>query len=93
MGFVAANMSYGATVGITLAMGVVMLALFVTAVYFLDKKGVLDKMTDKLSLAFAKATGKTKRHLSDTIQGGSEVSDLIDDMKKKNEDSSETEEK
>lgn len=93
MGFVAANMSYGATVGITLAMGVVMLALFVTAVYFLDKKGVLDKMTDKLSLAFAKATGKTKRHLSDTIQGGSEVSDLIDDMKKKNEDSSDTEEK
>lgn len=93
MGFVAANMSYGATVGITLAMGAAIFAVFVTAAYFLDKKGVLDKMTDKLSLAFAKATGKTKRHLSDTIQGGSEVSDLIDDMKKKNEDSSETEEK
>lgn len=93
MGFVAANMSYGATVGITLAMGAAIFAAFVTAAYFLDKKGVLDKMTDKLSLAFAKATGKTKRHLSDTIQGGSEVSDLIDDMKKKNEDSSDTEEK
>lgn len=93
MGFVAANMSYGSTVGITLAMGAAIFAVFVTAAYFLDKKGVLDKMTDKLSLAFAKATGKTKRHLSDTIQGGSEVSDLIDDMKKKNEDSSETEEK
>ncbi len=93
MGFVAANMSYGATVGITLAMGAAIFAVFVTAAYFLDKKGVLDRMTDKLSLAFAKATGKTKRHLSDTIQGGSEVSDLIDDMKKKNEDSSETEEK
>lgn len=93
MGFVAANMSYGATVGITLAMGAAIFAVFVTAAYFLDKKGVLDKMTDKLSLAFAKATGKTKRHLSDTIQGGSEVSDLIDDMKKKNEDSSDTEEK
>ncbi len=93
MGFVAANMSYGATVGITLAMGAAIFAVFITAAYFLDKKGVLDKMTDKLSLAFAKATGKTKRHLSDTIQGGSEVSDLIDDMKKKNEDSSETEEK
>lgn len=93
MGFVAANMSYGATVGITLAMGAAIFAVFITAAYFLDKKGVLDKMTDKLSLAFAKATGKKKRHLSDTIQGGSEVSDLIDDMKKKNEDSSETEEK
>lgn len=93
MGFVAANMSYGATVGITLAMGAAIFAVFITAAYFLDKKGVLDRMTDKLSLAFAKATGKTKRHLGDTIQGGSEVSDLIDDMKKKNEDSSETEEK
>ena len=79
--------------GITLDMGAAIFAVFVAAAYFLDKKGVLDKMTDKLSLAFAKATGKTKRHLSDTIQGGSEVSDLIDDMKKKNEDSSDTEEK
>ena len=79
-GFIAAEMSYGATVGITLAIGAAMMAVFIVSVYFLDKKGLLDKLNDKVSAAFAKIGSKSKSDISDTIQGSSEISDEIEEM-------------
>ena len=73
-------MSYGATVGITLAIGTAMMAVFIVSVYFLDKKGLLDKLNDKVSAAFAKIGSKSKSDISDTIQGSSEFSDEIEEM-------------
>ena len=81
MGFVAAELSYGATVGITLAVGAVLLAGVICAIYFLNKKGLLDKFEEKLSAAFAKVGGKKTPSLEETIQGSSEVSDEIEEMK------------
>lgn len=81
-GFIAAEMSYGATVGITLAIGAAMMAVFIVSVYFLDKKGLLDKLNDKVSAAFAKIGSKSKSDISDTIQGSLEISDEIEEMKK-----------
>ena len=47
MGFIASTpvgKSYGASAGITLAIGAVLLAAFICALYFLDRKGVIDKV-------------------------------------------------
>ena len=88
-GFIAAEMSYGATVGITLAIGAAMMAVFIVSVYFLDKKGLLDKLSDKVSAAFAKIGSKSKSDISDTIQGSSEISDEIEEMKKPADNDSE----
>lgn len=46
--------SYGATAGITLAVGAVLLALTVVAMYFLEKSGV----TDKISVAISTSLNK-----------------------------------
>ena len=69
--------SYGASAGITLAIGFGLLAGVLALMYFLDKKGIVDKMESKFVAALSKV-GKGRR-LEDTVEGGHEVSDKIDD--------------
>ena len=88
MGFVAASgLSYGATVGITFAVAAVLFAAFVFAVKVLDKKGILDKISDGFENLGKKLFKKpTDPKLSETIQGGSTVSDSIEEMRSKPSD-------
>ena len=86
MGFIASTpvgKSYGASAGITLGIGAVLLAGFICGLYFLDRKGIIDKVDDKISGFFAKLSKHPEeRPLEETVQGSSEVTDEIDDMKK-----------
>ena len=86
MGFIASTpvgKSYGASAGITLGIGAVLLAGFICALYFLDRKGIIDKVDDKISGFFAKLSKHPEeRPLEETVQGSSEVTDEIDDMQK-----------
>lgn len=50
--------TYGATVGITLAVGIVLLALTITLFYFLEKKGIIDSLATKWATFIAKLTRK-----------------------------------
>ena len=88
MGFVAASgLSYGATVGITFAVAAVLFAAFVFAVKVLDKKGILDKISAGFENLGKKLFKKpTDPKLSETIQGGSTVSDSIEEMRSKPSD-------
>ena len=82
IGFVAASgLSYGATVGIALAVGVVIFGMLMVLLCVLDKKGVLDKITDGFAKLSAKLVKKKEPQLSETIHGGSEVVDEIEKMK------------
>ena len=84
VGFISATnvgSSYGASAGITLAVGAVLLAAVICTIYFLNKKGLLDKFEEKVSAAFAKIGGKKTPSIEETIQGSSEVSDEIEEMK------------
>jgi len=65
---------YGASAGITLAIGFTLLAGVLVLLYFLDKKGVVDKMENAFA-GFLEKFGK--RRLEDTAIGGHEVSDEI----------------
>ena len=89
MGFIATTSigkSYGASAGITLAIGAVLLAAFICALYFLDRKGVIDKIDDKISGFFAKMSKHPEqRPLEETVQGSSEVTDEIVEMQNKDE--------
>ena len=89
MGFIASTpvgKSYGASAGITLAIGAVLLAAFICALYFLDRKGVIDKVDDKISNFFAKMSKHPEeRPLEETVQGSSEVTDEIAEMQNKDE--------
>ena len=89
MGFIASTpvgKSYGASAGITLAIGAVLLAAFICALYFLDRKGVIDKVDDKISGFFAKLSKHPEeRPLEETVQGSSEVTDEIAEMQNKDE--------
>ena len=89
MGFIASTSigkSYGASAGITLAIGAVLLAAFICALYFLDRKGVIDKIDDKISGFFAKMSKHPEqRPLEETVQGSSEVTDEIVEMQNKDE--------
>ena len=69
--------SYGASAGITLAIGFVLLAGAIVALYFLDKKGIMDKVEDKFVAVLGKF-GKG-RALEETVEGGHEVSDKIEE--------------
>ena len=69
--------SYGASAGITLAIGFVLLAGAIVALYFLDKKGIMDKVEDKFVTILGKF-GKG-RALEETVEGGHEVSDKIEE--------------
>lgn len=54
-GFAAASkMSYGGTVGITLAVGAVLLTALIVTVYILNKKGILDKLEEKTDKLFGR---------------------------------------
>lgn len=78
-GFISASSvggSYGASAGITLAVGFALLAVVLVCFYFLDKKGVMDKIESKFVTALSKV-GKGRR-LEDTVEGGHEVSDKIE---------------
>ena len=66
---------YGASAGITLAIGFVLLAGVLVALYFLDKKGIADKMEEAFAKVLSKFGKNTK--LEDTAVGGHEVSDEI----------------
>ena len=89
MGFIASTSigkSYGASAGITLAIGAVLLAAFICALYFLDRKGIIDKIDDKISGFFAKMSKHPEqRPLEETVQGSSEVTDEIVEMQNKDE--------
>lgn len=90
MGFITSTSlgkSYGASAGLTLAIGFVLLALVIALFFFLDKKGIIDKMDDKISGFFAKLSRRpAARPLEETVQGSSEVTDEIADMQNKDED-------
>ena len=54
-GFIAQKVTnYGAMAGITLAIGFALLAVLIVVLYFLNKKGILDKMEEKFTKAFSK---------------------------------------
>lgn len=90
MGFITSTSlgkSYGASAGLTLAIGFVLLALVIALLFFLDKKGIIDKMDDKISGFFAKLSKRpAARPLEETVQGSSEVTDEIADMQNKDEE-------
>ena len=86
VGFITATSigsSYGASAGITLAIGFTFLAACLVGLYFLDKKGIVDKMDNAVSGFFAKMAKKpAARPIEDTIQGSSDVDNEIEDLKK-----------
>ncbi len=86
VGFITATSvgsSYGASAGITLAIGFTFLAACLVGLYFLDKKGIVDKMDNAVSGFFAKLARKpSARPIEDTIQGSSEVDNEIEELKK-----------
>lgn len=90
MGFIATSnigKSYGASAGITLAIGFALLAVVIIILYVLDRKGIIDKIDGKMSGFFAKMSRKPKKYsIEDTIQGGSEVSDEIEASQKIDKD-------
>ena len=84
MGFITTTSigkSYGASAGITLAVGFGLLALAIVALFFMEKKGIIAKMDKKISGFFAKLSRRpAERPIEETVQGGSEVSDKIEEM-------------
>lgn len=90
MGFITSTSlgkSYGASAGLTLAIGLLLLALVIALLFFLDKKGIIDKMDDKIGGFFAKLSKRpAARPLEETVQGSSEVTDEIADMQHKDEE-------
>ena len=81
MGFVAAGevgKDYGLSAVLTLVIGIVLMAAVIVALYFFNKKESSDNdiMPKK---AFA---GSAEARIEDTIQGGSEVSDEIEELGK-----------
>ncbi len=88
-GFVTATSigtSYGASAGITLAIGFGLLALVLVGLYFLEKKGIVDKMDDAISGFFNKLSRHPEeRPIEETIQGSTEVDDQLEDMKEPKE--------
>jgi len=89
MGFIATTsvgQSYGESAGLTLAIGFGMLALTIVLLYFLDRKGIIDKIDEKISGFFSKlAKHPEERPLEETVQGSSEVTDEIEEMQNKEE--------
>ncbi len=90
MGFICTSsigQSYGASAGLTLAFGFGFLAILLVVLKILDKKGVIDKVDDKISGFFAKLSSHPEeRPIEETVQGSSVVTDEIDDMQKKDEE-------
>ena len=84
MGFITAGslgQSYGASAGLTLGIGAVLLAGVLTLLYFLNKKGIIDKIDDKISAFFGKLSNHPEeRPLEETVQGSSVVTDEIEEM-------------
>lgn len=89
VGFIASTKvgsSYGASAGITLAIGFGLLAGCLTLLYFLDRKGIVDKMDAAVSGFFAKLSKHpSERPIEETIQGSSEVDDEIEALKKQDD--------
>ncbi len=84
MGFIAATPfgeSYGASAGLTLGIGAVLLAAVLVLLYFLNKKGIIDKIDDKISAFFGKLSKHPEeRPIEETVQGSSVVTDEIEEM-------------
>ena len=84
--------SYGASAGITLAIGAALLAGTLVLLYFLTKKGVIDKIDDKISGLFAKLSRHpAERPIEETVQGSSEVTEEIETMQETVENKSDEE--
>ena len=85
VGFITATdigSSYGASAGITLAFGFGLLAACLVGLFFMDRKGIVDKMDNAIGGFFAKLSKKpAARPIEDTIQGSSEVDDEIESLK------------
>ncbi|MBQ7652763.1 MAG: Na+/H+ antiporter NhaC family protein [Clostridia bacterium] len=80
-GFISATSvgeNYGASAGITLGVGFVLLAGTLFVLYILDRKGIADKIENAFAGVVAKISKKNIA-LEDTIAGGHEVSDQIDE--------------
>ena len=90
VGFITATsvgQSYGASAGITLGIGAVLLAGTLVLLYFLTKNGVIDKIDDAISGFFAKLSKHPEeRPLEETVQGSSEVTEEIAEMQKKDDE-------
>ncbi len=84
MGFITAGslgQSYGASAGLTLGIGAVLLAAVLVLLYFLNKKGIIDKIDDKISAFFGKLSKHPEeRPLEETVQGSSVVTNEIEEM-------------
>ena len=81
MGFICSTKvghSYGASAGITLAIGFGILAGVIVLLAILNKKGIIETMDNKLLNFFAKHP--KERPIEETVQGGSEVTDEIEEM-------------
>ena len=82
MGFICSTNvghSYGASAGITLAIGFGILAGVIVLLAILNKKGIIETVDNKLLNFFAKHP--KERAIEETVQGGSEVTDEIEEMK------------
>ena len=81
MGFICSTNvghSYGASAGITLAIGFGILAGVIVLLAILNKKGIIETVDNKLLNFFAKHP--KERPIEETVQGGSEVTDEIEEM-------------
>lgn len=86
-GFVAtAGLGYGLTALITLLIGGGLLAAVLTGLYFANKSGLLDKLTDKISskkVKFAPATGAEVDEATEELTDNSDaVDEIIKDSEK-----------
>jgi Na+/H+ antiporter NhaC len=79
-GFASVNLGYGATVGVTLAVGVSAISAFIASVYFLQKSGAADKTDAAVSGFFKKLFGKEKIALDETLEGDDTVEKQMDVM-------------
>ena len=84
MGFITATSlgkSYGASAGLTLAVGAAFLTGVLFLLYYLSKKGIIDKLDDKISAFFAKLSKHPEqRAIEETPVGSSVVTDEIEEM-------------
>ena len=89
MGFIASTPlgeSYGASAGLTLGIGVVLLGGVLVLLYFLNKKGIIDKIDDKISAFFGKLSKHPEeRPIEETVQGSAVVSEEIEEMQNQKE--------
>lgn len=84
----ASGLNYGATVGVSLAVSIALFAVITVILYFLDKSGRLDKMTDALNNFFGRIFHK--KVLSTAISANEVANVEIEAQNQTVEDAEET---